>query len=852
MYKKNICITLVFMVLFSLLPLPSVAEGYVKDIDVAFSDMSIEVEGVKLISHKEPFIYEDDIWVPLKDLGKGLGLKVSFDRNKKSIYLDSDGKLKLNINESKAPISFQMGYEIDAKERIIDDLEDEIDIIESGRSFRKIYDYKDRSKIKNIKVYFGNVKVYLDKNILDIDGILYNDDIYVPINDISPHLYITPTYKADRNVLYIDGNGVLVKNKRYSSIDNLLAFREGRNYLLGIQMEQLMMRKNVVEKLNIPYGKLNTVKDLESYLNKHFSKIGELSTTIEVRDYPGKWLYLDIGFTRNNAYKWTKLKRSDVENWVWDMYTAITTLYNEEALIEGAIRNPYYYRYSSSSHKNYVKFNTRDNDLYFDFTRSLLKKDYRIEPDYLAENLEKTLKKYNKVEFSYSAETNGDDMSLTVFCNSNSFATWSLYTKMGYLKKLNWEIKRVYPELEISGKIVFPNEKYDPVRFNIAENRIRSIDLLRETEEFLNTNFNSFSYGKHNFELKYGIYEDGLDSFRMIVESDFSVDDDKWTSAGSTGEQKLSNKVHNAISFIISLWDGNVSTEVVDKNNITIKEFDIYRNNVGIVYANPSSGEIKEGTKVHLYTDTPGASIYYTLDGSIPTTNSTLYTGPITVSRDLEINAFGYKEGLGEGPMSTHSYTVVLDDNWSYGLTDLKVDSGVLEPSFARDILEYEVYVAGNVDSITLTPFAKSGTITVDGNTVESGKSKVVSLSELKNTISISVKESNKIERIYTVIVYKGNSGDTGIDLKIDNFNTNVVGVFKGQLYSTGNVVSDFSGYKIELLSKTEMSYGKVAIDSDGNFEIRDFAIDPISKIIGYKYKVYDGGGKLVLEGNLK
>lgn len=840
---------MIVMLLFPLLPTPSRAEGYVKDIDVDFSNMSIEVEGKKIISHKEPFIYEDEIWVPLRDLGKGLGLKVNYNSAKKSIHLDSSGKLKLNVNTSKAPISFQLGYEIDAKERIVDDLEDEIDIIEKGKSFKKIYDYKDKSKVKNIKVYFGDVSVYLDNKPIDIEGVIYNEDVYAPVNSISPYLYITPTYKVNKNVLYIDGNGVLVKNKKYSNIDNLTTFREGRNYLLALQMEQLKTRKNVVEKLDIPYGKLNTVSDLENYLNKYFDKVGELTADIEVRNYPGKWLYLDIGFPKKNSYKWYKLKRSDVEDWIWDIYTAITTLYDEEALLEGAIRNPYYYRYSSSSYKNYVHFITRDNDLYFDFTRSGLKKDYRIEPVYLAETLEKTLYKYNKEGFSYSVEPSGDEMYINVYTSSNDYVNWSLYTKMGYLKRLNYEIKRIYPELEVSGKIIFPNEKYEPMRFNLAENRIRSVDLLRETEEYLNTHYNSFSYGKYDFGLKYSIYEDGLDDFRMTVEGDYSVNDDNWVSAGSTGEERLSNKVHNAISFIISLWDGNVSTEVVDKNNVTIKEFDIYRNNVGIVYANPSSGEVKEGTKVYLYTDTPGASIYYTLDGTTPTTGSKLYTEPIIVSRDLDINAFGYKEGLGSGPISTHSYTVVLDDNWSYGLTDLKVDSGALEPDFARDILEYEVHVGANVDSIAFTPYAKDGTIRVNGTTVESGKSKTVTLSEGKNTINITVKKSSKAERVYTVVVYRGSSGDTGIRLIVDKFNTSIVGIFKGKL--TSYVVSDFSGYRVELLSKAGSVYKSANVDSYGNFEITDFDVDPISRIIGYKYRVYDGGGKPILEGEL-
>ena len=79
---------------------------------------------------------------------------------------------------------------------------------------------------------------------------------------------------------------------------------------------------------------------------------------------------------------------------------------------------------------------------------------------------------------------------------------------------------------------------------------------------------------------------------------------------------------------------------------------------VEAVTASPSTGEVSLGTEISLNTLTEGASIYYTLDGSNPTSNSEKYTGPIAIESIITIKAFAVKDGMEDSPISTFSYTV--------------------------------------------------------------------------------------------------------------------------------------------------------------------------------------------------
>lgn len=74
--------------------------------------------------------------------------------------------------------------------------------------------------------------------------------------------------------------------------------------------------------------------------------------------------------------------------------------------------------------------------------------------------------------------------------------------------------------------------------------------------------------------------------------------------------------------------------------------------------ASVGSGQIVGGRTVELSSATEGAVIYYTTDGSTPTSKSSVYEEPITVSEDMTIKAYAVKAGLRDSAVVTYTYSV--------------------------------------------------------------------------------------------------------------------------------------------------------------------------------------------------
>ena len=118
---------------------------------------------------------------------------------------------------------------------------------------------------------------------------------------------------------------------------------------------------------------------------------------------------------------------------------------------------------------------------------------------------------------------------------------------------------------------------------------------------------------------------------------------------------------------------GTVSCpETIDQNGVslttTITITISAADTVEAPQANLASGTYTSDQSVALSTQTVGADIYYTTDGSTPGKTSAKYTGPISVtgkearSVETKIKAIAVKDKMQDSPVETFTYTIKISD----------------------------------------------------------------------------------------------------------------------------------------------------------------------------------------------
>jgi hypothetical protein len=174
-------------------------------------------------------------------------------------------------------------------------------------------------------------------------------------------------------------------------------------------------------------------------------------------------------------------------------------------------------------------------------------------------------------------------------------------------------------------------------------------------------------------------------------------------------------------------------------NNSKLASGKISISTVDALTASHPSGELEVGTFVTLQTETIGATIYYTTDGSIPTEESTKYSDFIPVTTAMTIKAIAVKNGYRTSDVYEVSYTVPIQEagtaTVSIGSVTAAAGDEVSVPVYIfadEDITDYTLtlkFDSSKFEYIGIEPrelFTSSSdgsiTVTYSGNAIESGE----------------------------------------------------------------------------------------------------------------------------------
>jgi uncharacterized repeat protein (TIGR03803 family) len=83
----------------------------------------------------------------------------------------------------------------------------------------------------------------------------------------------------------------------------------------------------------------------------------------------------------------------------------------------------------------------------------------------------------------------------------------------------------------------------------------------------------------------------------------------------------------------------------------------------------PGSGTYGSAQSVTINDTTTGATIYYTNDGTIPTTGSAVYNGPLTVGSTETIQAIAGASGYNDSAVASATYTITLSPDYHLTVT---------------------------------------------------------------------------------------------------------------------------------------------------------------------------------------
>ncbi len=200
----------------------------------------------------------------------------------------------------------------------------------------------------------------------------------------------------------------------------------------------------------------------------------------------------------------------------------------------------------------------------------------------------------------------------------------------------------------------------------------------------------------------------------------------------------------------------------------------------------PEGGDYSSAQNVSVTCETAGATIFYTIDGTTPTDESSVYSQPIQVTSNTTIKAIAKKEGMTNSGVASATYNIIEAVTVSFysngNLVETKImasgdDIGELPVAVAPDGFTFSGWTENEIQGSTMSsPTMITPTMEVDGNmnlyavfSVSNSNCVEYEVENL-NQSDVVIIAISKEDKYYAMSQVKGGSGQpTACDVSVSN-----------------------------------------------------------------------------------
>jgi subtilisin family serine protease len=211
-------------------------------------------------------------------------------------------------------------------------------------------------------------------------------------------------------------------------------------------------------------------------------------------------------------------------------------------------------------------------------------------------------------------------------------------------------------------------------------------------------------------------------------------------------------KIENGIITGISAGETTISGTFANKTaNIEVEVFEVSE-----PVAWPPPGTFIDMVEVELKAEPKGSRIYYSLDGSLPNRNSTLYEKPIIINETTVLKARTYLHGI-SGPLATLPYTIIESTT---------VEGSIIPQGRPFQNTKMDVFFRCKEGGTKypIPSFTEEGNFTIK---LPAGSYELIAKKQhyLTKTISVEITGDNKVQKLQPLTLL---AGDLNNDNKID------------------------------------------------------------------------------------